>query len=263
MSRRFKRVVAVSDLHCGHIVGLTPPEWWTQALPTAYLVQRAMWEFYTATLEALQPIDALLVLGDCLDGKGSKSGGTEQITTDMRAQVIMAEGALRQAKARKIVMVHGTPYHVGPDGEDWEAVLADRLGAVISGHEWAEAHGIVFDLKHHIGGSQIEHGRHTAISRDRLANLLWADRQGAPRAHILLRGHVHYFAGASGPDWRGFTMPALQGPGSKFGVRRCSGLVHFGLLQIDIPATARGAWDVTVKPHIMHMEAACPKPVKL
>ena len=259
MSRRFKRIVAVSDMHCGHVVGLTPPEWWTRALPAAELVQRAMWEHYTDTLAALQPIDALLVLGDSLDGKGHKSGGTEQITTDMRAQVIMAEGALRQAKARKIVMVHGTGYHVSPDGEDWEEVLADRLGATISGHEWAEAHGLVFDLKHHVGGSQLEHGRHTAVARDRLANLLWSDRKLAPRAHVLLRGHVHYHAFCGGPGWLGMTLPALQGPGSKYGVRRCSGLVHFGLVHFDVYPGGKYEWAS----HVLEMEQACPVPVKL
>lgn len=163
-----KRVVAISDLHSGHVVGLTPPAWWISAArsKTARAVQREMWIFYERTLAALQPIDALLVLGDCIDGPGDRFGGVEQLTTDHEEQCAMAATAIREAKAAKVVMVHGTPYHVGHKGEAYERHIAHEVGATIGGHEWAEAHGVVFDLKHKVGGSQIEHGRHTAIARE-------------------------------------------------------------------------------------------------
>lgn len=261
VARRMKRIVAISDLHCGHLVGLTPPAWWVSKgrSRTLRAVQEEMWKFYEATLAALQPIDALLVLGDCIDGAGAKSGGTEELTTDHEEQCGMAATCIREAKAKTIVMVHGTPYHVGRGGEAHERQIAIEVGATIGGHEWAEAHGVVFDLKHKVGGSQIEHGRHTAIARERLANLLWHDRELAPRANILLRGHVHYHAGAFGPGWVGMTMPALQGPGSKFGVEQCSGLVHFGLLSFDIQPTGDFQWHA----HLLPVRSAKPRPVHL
>jgi len=256
-----KRVVAISDMHCGHLVGLTPPAWRVSRarMPVVYAVQREMWNFYEATLRALQPIDALLVLGDCMDGRGQRSGGTEQITQDMREQRRIAAACIETAKARQTVMVYGTPYHVGPEGEDYEQDLADELGATIGGHEWAEAHGVVFDLKHKVGGSQIPHGRHTAIARERLWNVLWHERELAPKAQIILRGHVHYFNYCGGVDWLGITMPALQGPGSKYGVRQCSGTVHFGLISFDIDKDGSYTWQ----PHLLPVKAARPAPVQL
>lgn len=256
-----KRVVAISDLHAGHLVGLTPPAWRSPLAvrPLLHNVQREMWNFYESTLRALQPIDALLVLGDCIDGKGARSGGTEQITTDMREQRRIAATCIGVAKAAQIVMVYGTPYHVGPEGEDYEKDLADDLGATIGGHEWAEAHGVVFDLKHKVGGSQVPHGRHTAIARERLWNVLWHERELAPKANIVLRGHVHYFNYCGGADWLGITMPALQGPGSKYGVRQCSGTVHFGLVSFDIQPDGSYTWQ----PHLLPVRAARPVPVKL
>lgn len=256
-----KRVVAISDLHSGHLVGLTPPAWWVskERSRTLRAVQEEMWRFYEATLAVLQPIDALLVLGDCIDGAGYRSGGTEELTTDHEEQCSMAGTAIREARAKKIVMCHGTPYHVGKGGEAYERQIAREVDATIGGHEWAEAHGVVFDLKHKVGSSSIEHGRHTAVARERIANLLWNDRQLAPRANILLRGHVHYFNFCGGHDWLGITMPALQGPGSKYGVEQCSGLVSFGLLSFDIQPTGEYAW----KAHLLPVRSAAPKPIRL
>lgn len=256
-----KRVVAISDLHCGSVVGLTPPDWRSpRVFKESRMVQSELWSFYENTIKSLQPIDALLVLGDCIDGSGYRSGGTEQITTDHHEQCDMATYSINVANASKVVMVHGTPYHVGRDGEDYEKNIARDVGAEsIGGHEWAEVNGVVFDLKHKIGGSTIPHGRYTQVAKERLWNMLWNEREMAPKADVLLRGHVHYFGYCGGPDWLAITMPALQGPGSKYGVRQCSGVVDFGLLSFDILENGGYTW----RPHLLMVKSARPVPVKL
>lgn len=85
------RLVIISDLHCGHRAGLTPPGWQTpleapDRLAAYARQQRVMWSWYAATIAALQPIDVLVANGDAIDGRGSRSGGTELITTDLSAQ---------------------------------------------------------------------------------------------------------------------------------------------------------------------------------
>lgn len=260
--RGMKRLVAISDLHCGHVVGLTPPGWWLSSSrsKTARAVQSEMWRFYSKTLASLQPVHGLLIPGDCIDGKGRRSGGTEQLTQDFEEQCAMAVAAIQEARAKRIVMVHGTPYHVGPEGEAYERVIAREVGATIGGHEWAECHGVVFDMKHKVGGSQVPHGRFTAIAKERLWNILWQERELAPRADIILRGHVHYCVHCGEPgSWLALTMPALQGPGSKFGVEQCSGTVHFGLLSFDIYPDGRYIWQA----HLLPVRAARPVPVRL
>ncbi len=77
-----KRLVIISDLHCGHRAGLTPPDWQsdfrknskTQRNKFAEL-QRELWQFYADTINDLRPVDVLVVNGDAIDGKGSLSGG--------------------------------------------------------------------------------------------------------------------------------------------------------------------------------------------
>ena len=123
--KSFKRVVAIADLHCGHRSGLTPPAWqW--ARDTGYratdkfgILQHEMWQWYVSALTPLRPIDLLIVVGDAVDGKGSRSGGTELITSDRNVQVDMAAKCIKLARADRYAMVRGTGYHVGQD-DDWE-----------------------------------------------------------------------------------------------------------------------------------------------
>lgn len=241
-----KRLLVMSDMHCGHFVGLTPPGWQERVgpnIPKAVAargkLQRALWKWFEQAVKAVQPIDVLVVNGDAIDGKGKRSGSTELRTADLGEQAEMAAASIRTVQAEAIHMVYGTPYHVDADGEDIERYIATEVGASIEGHAFVEVEGVVFDCKHKVGGSQVPHGRHTAASKERLWNLIWAERKGAPRADVIIRSHVHYFqysggAGRPGrPNELQVTTPALQGPGSKYGVRQCSGTVDFGFLTFD------------------------------
>jgi len=252
-----KRIVAVTDLHCGSVVGLTPPGQWHQK-EAVRCVQRELWNWYEREVRALGKVDAVLCLGDAIDGKGKRQGGIEQYTTDMIEQAEIAAQCLREIDAKQFVMVCGTPYHTG-DEEDFETLIAKELHATIGGHEWSEAHGVVFDIKHKVGGSGIPHGRHTAIAKEKLWNRLWADRDGAHSADIILRGHVHYFNYCGGPTWLGMTLPALQGLGSRYGVRQCSGIVDFGFVHFDVLPGGKYTWEA----HLLRQQAAKPVLLKL
>lgn len=248
-----KRIAVLSDLHCGSLVGLTPPAW-----HTGDELQRDMWQWYQREMVDLGPVDACFVLGDAIDGKGNRSGGVEQITTDLITQTDMATAALRHVQAKDFVFVHGTPYHVGADGEDMERLIARALGARIGGHEWISVNGCVFDLKHKVGGSGVPHGRHTAVARERLWNQLWHMRELAPKANVILRGHVHYHSFCGGPGWLAMTLPALQGPGSHYGVRQCSGIVDFGFVVFDVEQDGSYSWRVhEYKASIAEPKAVC------
>lgn len=243
-----RRIVILSDLHCGHLVGLTPPSRRTNCNRAAHpkrkslaRVQGALWGFYAQQIDALKPIDSVIVNGDMIDGKGAYSGGTEQTTTDRDEQADMAIECIRYTGAKKYYCIYGTDTHTGKD-EDWENIVAKELGAKIGGHEWIGVNGVVFDCKHHIGSSSVPHGRHTAVARDRLWNILWSERQLAPRGDVIIRSHVHYHSYCGGPGWLAITTPALQGMGSKYGSRRCSGIVDFGFTVFDVSNKGAYAW---------------------
>ena len=234
--KTFKRVVAIGDLHCGHRVGLTPPAWQYSAKGNKYFkIQRELWNEYAGIMDRLKPIDILIVNGDVIDGRGERSGGTELIETDRLKQVDMAAEAINYCKADKVVITRGTPYHTGFK-EDFEDGLLQKATncTKIGDHEFYNVNGVVFDVKHSVSSSSIPYGQFTPVAKDRLWNLIWSEYDMQPKADILLRSHVHYFLQSGGVDWDAFVLPALQGMGSKFGAKICSGLVHFGVCWFDV-----------------------------
>lgn len=244
-----QRILVVSDFHSGHRAGLTPPGWQYQETDTDKdrrnfsAAQRHLWEFYTETVDSLKPVDVLVVNGDAIDGKGDRSGGTEIIEGDRMKQCEMAAEAISYVKAKSIVIVYGTQYHTGKD-EDFEAILGGMVGAAkVGGHEWLDSNGVIFDFKHFVSGSIIPHGRYTSMSREALWNALWAEKDLQPRANVLVRSHVHYHRYAGEPGCLAMTTPALQGFGSKFGVRMCSGLVDIGMVHFDTEEGGRYRWQ--------------------
>lgn len=239
--KKFTRIAVVSDLHCGSFAGLTPPDNWVEG-SSFFEQQRRTWKFYTDSLKALQPIDILICNGDAVDGKGVRSGGTELITSDRNKQVTMAIECLKEAKAETNILTYGTPYHTGTE-EDWEKNIAIGLpNGSIEGHLFLDVRGITLDVKHKIGSSAVPNGRFGPIARAKNWNTIWAERRGQPNAQITIRSHVHYFDYCGDPSWLGIITPALQGFGSKFGVRECQGTVDFGFIWIDIYEDGTKEW---------------------
>jgi hypothetical protein len=242
-----KRVVCIADLHCGHIVGLTPPNWDNERpkphLKKSYSMRRIIWDFYQEQLRKLRPIDILLVNGDCIDGRNEGRGSTELLYVDRNDQVDMAVDAIKEAKAKTIVMAYGTGYHTGQE-EDFERPIAQRVGALkIGSVDAIDVNGVIINYRHFISGSQVPHGRHTAVERDRTWNALWALRGEYPLAQIVIRSHVHYFTYCGDGQGLALTTPALEGYGSKYGARLLSGLVDIGLVYFDIESKEEWAWD--------------------
>lgn len=255
-----KRLVIVSDLHCGHFSGLTPPAWQVSEDRNPHLakLQRACWDFYVRTIRQLQPIDILMCNGDAIDGKASRSGATELIVPSLMEQAEMATFALGIAKAKRYALTYGTPYHVSAEGEDIERMIADDLAGTIGGHEWVDCEGHVFDFKHKVGSSQLEHGRFTAAAKEFSWNAYWNEIGGAPKASVFVRSHVHYFGACRNSRAQAITTPALQGPGSKYGVRQCSGVVDFGLISFDCEKGVRPV----CKEHLFPVRVAAPEPIR-
>ena len=245
-----KRVLVVSDFHCGHLVGLTPPGFDADREPQRhrefYDMRRTIWRWFKRTVSRLSPIDILIVNGDAIDGKGPASGGTEQLYMDRKDQSDMATSIIKTIDAKKIVMSYGTPYHSGKD-EDWEDIVAYNVGAEkIGGEDVIDVSGLVINYRHHVGRSTIPHGRFTPIAKEMLWNLLWAERGEYPKADVLIRSHVHYHVAAQTSEWLAMTTPALQGYGTKYGGRRMSGTVDIGVVVFDVTSRGEYTWNPVI-----------------
>lgn len=236
------KIVFTGDGHSGHRVGITSPEYNFQTNDIYHDIRSELYNYYKETIESLKPIDLLVHNGDAIDGKGNRSGGTELILPDPHEQINCIYSCLKIADAKDYVFTYGTTYHTGSD-TDYEKQLADKFSASIRSHQWLEINGLIFDVKHHIGNSGIPHGKGTPISKDWLWNQIWALHDEQPKADIIIRSHVHNFFYCGGCDWLGMTLPALQGQGSKFGARRCSQEVHFGLVWFDINDDGSFTWN--------------------
>ncbi len=221
----------LGDLHCGHKLGLTPPDWWSKWTPNE--VKQAWDEYKNAALQG--PFDFVVVNGDAIDGKGTRSGGTEHITVDRFEQGDMAVAAIRAVvpEGVPIYMTYGTPYHVGME-EDMENIVAQELGAHIENRLEMKVEQVLFDIRHFISSSSVPYGRGTALLKELVWNVLNADACMANRADVVVRSHVHYSLRVQDGKQQAITLPALQLKGSKFGAKKCSGKVHFGWSTVEV-----------------------------
>ncbi len=247
-----KTVAIVADLHCGHEAGLTPPVHMvnsgTERSNAILKLERQEWDAWIGMVRRAGPIDIAIVNGDCIDGRGERSGGTELITTDRMEQCEIAIAALKTLKAKKYFFTYGTPYHASGTGEDFENIIANEFGGDINSHQFIDVNGLVFDVKHKIGGSQVPHGRHTSVARDRLWNALWAEEGGQPHAGIIIRSHVHYYSFCGSSRWLALTTPALQAAHTKYGARQCSGTVDFGIVVFTVQDKEHWTWRADTVP---------------
>jgi len=234
----FVRVVVISDFHCGHRTGLTPPGFVSKLSSDDpfYKERVELWNIYADLIEQVSPIDVLIINGDLIEGKGYRSGGTELISGDRIVQVEMACKCIEYIDPTPdhIYITYGTPYHSGRS-EDWEKEVAVRVGAdEISDRLFLSINDTILDVRHFIPNSTVPHTRGTSVSRDKLWNILWAERGQQPKADILIRSHVHAYVACEDMLGVSIITPALQGIGTKFGARKCSNVVDFGILCIDI-----------------------------
>jgi hypothetical protein len=249
-----KKMLIVSDLHCGHRSGLTPPAFNHSVdndaphhLKKQYRMRRELWRWFASAVNMIGEVDYLLINGDCIEGKGAKSGGTELITSDRNEQVAITVKAVSMIKVKsKIFMTYGTPRHVGEE-EDFEDTVAKGLEAAkIEGEGHYDLNGLQIAAKHYIGNSSSPISSMTALRGAQIKQLLWATHKQQPQANLIIRSHIHRCYGVSEPalNFQGWVTPALQGLGSKYGIRQCDGLpVDFGmiLVKVDNP----NSWNVT------------------
>jgi len=233
-----KRVFMGGDTHCGHMAGLTPSPFHLQLDHPKFdkfaIFQRETWAWFENAIRKLQPFDIAVWNGDMIDGKGTRSGGSELLTPDRTVQVEMATDIVNFVGAKKVVMTYGTPYHAGQE-EDFEGLIATATGAVAIKDELnIDIEGVVFNVKHQTGSSSVPYSTATAPLKDQLYQALWAEFEERESADIVVRSHIHEYIQINNRRGSVIVLPALQGAMTKFGGRRCVKLVDYGFAYVDI-----------------------------
>ena len=243
-----KRIGIISDLHCGHLTGITPPDWWySNESETSWRkkianYQKWAWKEYLEYIKELGPFNRLIVLGDCIDGKGERGTGKEHLTTDRDEQCQIATECIKACKCSTITMVRGTPYHTGGK-EEWENPIARTLGCEIHDHDFIEVNGVGISARHFIGGTSVPSGKATSILKEQVSNDQWCrEYEEHPKANIFLRGHLHRNIVIDEPRTLSIIAPGLQG-WTTFGARVCSLPVHFGMMAIEIDDKGEWKWQ--------------------
>lgn len=251
----FRRVIFIQDTHCGHLTGLTSPEY-NDKTKEYYDFRTESWNWFNNVIERMKPFDYCVYNGDLIDGRQVKSGGMELLTNDRLEQVRMAVAIHNKISPVRSVVIRGSKYHVGKE-ENFEDDFADRIGAKVYDRFLGDIAGKVFDIRHKIGRSSVPSGRLNPLSRQIVWSRLRDERNGV-KADVIVRAHVHYSVYVEESGIIAFTTPALQGH-SVYGAQECDGEIDYGLRILDIYPDGR------VVPHLFlpELETLKPKIIEL
>ena len=233
-----KRVLIVADTHCGHLLGLTPPQW--RSNPAYKEIQKVGWDFYTEQIKKLGHIDLCLCNGDLIDGP-DVFRSREYITDNTEDQVKMAIECVEAVKADKYVFVRGTPVHVKTDREN-ENEIARHFKGKIGDELKLDVNGCIIHARHTTGKSGTVYGSATSLQRSALVQLLNDEIDGNEKANIYVRSHAHEYVTVDRSICTACISPCLQFKGSSFG-RKCTGFYDYGLMWFDINPDGHFKYD--------------------
>jgi predicted phosphodiesterase len=212
-------------------------------------------------------LDAVVVVGDAVEGKQFKSHGSElclPLVLDQEAASIGIIATLLKRARCKSYFVKGTFYHDDEMGRSIDNVakhlngeLYDGLGTGAHAKEVLDldVDGVVIDFSH---GVSVSGGLYRAVAIDREA--LWSALAGkagqAPKADVVVRGHAHYFVHVEHPSKHALILPAWQvqtsymRKNSRYRMIPDLGAV---VLEIDGKAKERGDDPCTVRKRIYRL----------
>lgn len=241
-----------SDYHSGHLLGLTPPKYWTEETK---IWLEPLWTAREALIASLPPINLHLINGDLVDGEGKK-GSTYHLTTNVRKQERMAAENILRVRAARRVIVRGTAFHTDRDGP-----LEDNIGEIVDCPVYdayrVYINGRRFHYRHVIGRSDTITGGYGHVAKQFMNDLLAAELEGYTAADVLVRSHVHYCIEAGMADsqrgWmrKAITTPAwqLKGPMESGYTRKLqSWMYHVGGLVVRTYLDGRVEFEPKIVP---------------
>ena len=216
------KVLIVSDLHVGSIVGLWPERHQIEGggIYEANASQKwlfSCWKKMLAEAQKLRPV--VIINGDTIQGVHSKDGQIIGATVSAQCSAAFALLEPLSKAASRLYFIRGTEWHDGKSAQDIE-VLAMSLGAVpgpdgqYSRWElYLDIGGAVIHFTHHVGASSVAWYEATVPWRDALmllSELSRSFRCDMPGVKMIVRSHRHRFIHVNTPDMAALVTPAWQ-----------------------------------------------------
>ena len=233
-----KRVLVLSDLHCGNTFGLTPPKYYNHNKE----IQEVGWKFYQENIKALGKIDLLILNGDLIDGPG-KRDSRQHLTTDIREQIDIAIECLKIVPAKQKVFIRGTCYHVMTDREN-EDDIARHFDSEIYDSKKIDVNGCILHCKHTTGKGGSVYGSTTPLQSGAAVQMLTDIAYDNIAADIFIRSHIHELIIVKRTPFSLIANPGLQFKGMAYG-RKFSSFYDFGFTWLDI--RSKKDYDINYK----------------
>ena len=249
----------VSDLHCGHVLGLTPPDYWQGRCKG---LQRGLWEWWAEEVKAIGPVDFAIFDGDLTDGPGRKET-LGLWTTDSEEQADVAAESLSIVKARERYICYGTPFHT-VTSLSIENLIAHKLGAEIRDTLRLKVQGkgweVRFNARHVQGRSDIPTGQGAQTGKEIIREMLQSMIEDYKPADILARAHTHYWFRIEIAGRTAISIPCMMLPdpdrGRSIYARRLRTMYYdVGLVYIEIDRQG----EVYIRPRRMPLKVQVPK----
>lgn len=224
------RVIVISDNHAGHILGLTPPEYWREDVRS---IHEPFWNWWMGN--KAESYDVMLHLGDAVDGDGHKES-TFHLTTDIDIQQEIAIKVIESANAKTHKFVSGTPYHCGT-ALDYDKAVARHFGDEISWMRKIDIEGVKINMAHTVVKSTTPVGGDIALKKQRIWNYIYAQIENDAPADLILRGHIHEYLENGDTRMRMRTVPALKigNPDfDRYARKMQGGFYDVGFIELDI-----------------------------
>lgn len=233
------KILFLSDLHCGSLLGLTPPFYMTEKTKE---VSQPLWDGFISIIREVGPVDILVINGDAVNGEGKKET-IGHITTDTKEQAEIAAECISCVKAKDIFMTYGTPFHtVG--SYSYEEIVAEKVAAEIKDTLLLDVHGVKMNIRHVSGRSDIPYGQGTPLLKEMIRDLVRSMQEEREPADWTIRGHIHYWIKVEMVGRLAAQLPCLQIPQSVFSRKLRTMYYTLGAAIGKIPPNGRSTLEL-------------------
>jgi hypothetical protein len=205
-----KKVLAISDLHCGGMSGLLPPNYYN-ADRDLYLkqsrVQEFVFEYYRVMCKEIGRVDLVICNGDIVEGLNKHGKGKDVLITDMMVQCDIAKTVLSMIDCNHYIFTQGSNYHVNDNPSADEMICHEMNGDWYGWFGDVMVDNITINVQHETSFTKDPSNQFNSQQKD--ISLL--KLQGDDPADIYLRSHIHRFTYTGNSNSMTVTTPCWKG----------------------------------------------------